>query len=109
MTCLLGTLSGVLWLCLLREPTAPEFLRPLCASQRGGILLQAAGFGLLAASTICWVQHAGAEVGIPFALATMMLVGAPLAFLLPNAHWRSALHILLALTLGAGAISALTN
>ena len=83
-------------------------MKPICESPKGNILLQGLGFGLLAASVFCWIQDVGAEVGIPLALATIMLAGAPLPFLLAQARWRPVLHALLGLTLGAGALSVLS-
>ena len=109
MSCAIGTLAAVLWLLLLREPTAPGFLQPICNSPLGGVCIRVIGIAMLMGSAICWVRQSGAAVGLSLALATIMMVGAPLPFLLPHKVYRNALHLTLVLALGSWAFFGLAH
>ena len=109
MICALSTIAAVLWLCLLRAPVTPDFLRPIFSSLLGEVCVRIVGIALLLVSLICWISQYGPAVGLSLALATIMLVGAPLPFLMPHKRYRSLLHLTLALSLGSWAFFELTS
>ena len=109
MICALSTIAAVLWLCLLRAPVTPDFLRPIFSSLLGEVCVRIVGIALLLVSVTCWISQYGPAVGLSLALATIMFVGAPLPFLMPHQSYRRLLHLTLALALGSWAFFELAS
>ena len=109
LSCAAGTIAAILWLSLLRAPTAPKLLESICTSTGGITVVRILGIGLLLASISCWIRQSGMAVGLSLALATIMAVGAPLPFLMARANFRGVLQLALVVALGCWTVAGLTR
>ncbi len=107
MSCAFAAASGILWLCFLRRPVAPDLFAPVFEAPLGETSIRLVGASLLALSAVCWISRAGLGVGLALALVVMMAAGTTATFLMPRR--QPMVGLLLGLCLVGWAISAISG